>query len=132
MKRPPRWTEMPETQKAKIREAGRKRAAYLRKWRKEHPDHQHSYTLVKRHGLNREKYNEMCTGQKNRCAICGEPETKKMGQTVMRLSVDHDHKTDTIRQLLCSRCNAVLGLVYDNAKLLTRMVAYLKKHGGNG
>lgn len=35
------------------------------------------------------------------CAICNKPSSSFM----KRLSVDHNHKTDKIRGLLCYRCN---------------------------
>lgn len=59
------------------------------------------------------------------CGICGKPGSafKK------RLSVDHNHKTDQIRGLLCFRCNKfILGRqTIDTAK---RMLAYLLKYEG--
>ncbi len=50
------------------------------------------------------------------------------GANLGKLIVDHDHETGKIRELLCNRCNVVLGKVDDNAELLLRMVAYLKAH----
>ena len=50
------------------------------------------------------------------CTICGD-ETN--------LVVDHDHKTDQIRGLLCNRCNKGLGLFRDNPEFLLYARIYL-------
>jgi hypothetical protein len=50
------------------------------------------------------------------CTICGEEET---------LVVDHDHKTNQIRGMLCNRCNKGLGLFRDNPDLLEYARIYL-------
>jgi hypothetical protein len=59
--------------------------------------------------------------QNNSCLICGKKETKR------RLSVDHNHKTGKVRGLLCSHCNHILGLSYDNIKILQSAINYLNK-----
>ena len=44
-----------------------------------------------------------------------------------RLAVDHDHTTNAVRGLLCSKCNhELLGAAHDSLELLERAVAYLK------
>lgn len=62
------------------------------------------YNLQAKFGLTLEDYDNMLEYQKGVCAICGE--TNSSGT---RLAVDHDHKTDEIRGLLCQRCNTHLG-----------------------
>jgi hypothetical protein len=64
------------------------------------------------------------------CAICRCPETRTVKGVVQRLSVDHNHTTGQTRQLLCSKCNPVLGLVGEKIETLLSMVDYLKRHGG--
>lgn len=65
----------------------------------------------------------MLAAQGGVCAICGE--TNASGRD---LSVDHDHETGEIRQLLCSNCNTGIGLLKDNPELLIKASAYLMKH----
>lgn len=42
--------------------------------------------------------------------------------------VDHDHNTNKIRGLLCSRCNMGLGFFDDSIEGLTKAINYLKKY----
>lgn len=53
--------------------------------------------------------------------ICGEPKTKK------DLAVDHCHKTNVIRGLLCGRCNPALGYLQDSPDLARRAALYLEE-----
>lgn len=62
----------------------------------------------------------LISNQKDLCAIC----KKKT-----KLVVDHDHKTDRVRGLLCTRCNLVLGQCGDDPQLLTELVKYLTDLG---
>lgn len=52
------------------------------------------------------------------CAICGAPPKTR------RLHIDHDHKTGTVRGLLCHRCNRALPTWVDEG-WLTRAAEYL-------
>jgi len=71
------------------------------------------------YGLTLEDYDTMLVEQNNSCAICN--------RTVEgNLFVDHDHKTDGVRGLLCNSCNLGLGYFYDNVDFLTQAVLYLK------
>ena len=53
------------------------------------------------------------------CSICFEAQAN---------ATDHCHRTGKYRSNLCRRCNLVLGFVKDDAALLGRMIAYLKRH----
>jgi hypothetical protein len=82
------------------------------------------------YGLSSEKYEQMVKKQKGKCAICGKAETRKLNGSVVRLSVDHDHKTGKVRELLCNHCNAMLGFVNDDVELLKKVIYYLEKNRG--
>lgn len=60
---------------------------------------------------------------KGLCSIC-----KKQCSSGKKLSIDHCHKTNKVRGLLCSNCNLGIGKFYDNPLLLKRAVSYLKKY----
>lgn len=48
-----------------------------------------------------------------------------------RLFVDHCHKTNKIRGLLCINCNNGLGAFKDNVFSLNRAIQYLKENNGD-
>lgn len=93
----------------------------------------HGQQVARRYGITRDQYWELYAFQQGRCAICMIATGK-----AKRLSVDHDHKVCTgshdpkngcpecIRGLLCSRCNAFLGVVRDRVEAFDRGTAYLK------
>ena len=77
--------------------------------------------MKKRYGLTKEDYNDLLAAQNGGCAICLNPETQGR-----KLSVDHCHATNEIRGLLCSKCNAALGLLNDDTNILINAINYLK------
>jgi hypothetical protein len=80
---------------------------------------------LKKLGWTVELFEATKIAQNNLCAICKQshPSNKK------RLSVDHDHDTNMPRGLLCSNCNAGLGMFKDNSYLLELAAIYLRKYG---
>lgn len=60
------------------------------------------------------------------CAICGEADDQR---PVKRLVVDHNHRTDGIRALLCTTCNLGLGAFKDDIDRITKAIEYLRRHG---
>lgn len=44
-----------------------------------------------------------------------------------KLHIDHNHKTGTIRGMLCGSCNRALGLAQDSAEVLRKLAAYLER-----
>jgi hypothetical protein len=88
------------------------------------PERTRNNDLKRNYGITLQEHQEMYNNQNGRCAIC-----KKEGDGKWKkLCVDHDHETGKVRQLLCRRCNMVLGQVYDNISLLEEHIKYLKKH----
>jgi hypothetical protein len=55
--------------------------------------------------LTQEDYAKLKKKQRGRCALCKRRKAKG------HLCVDHDHKTDKIRGLLCNGCNTALGFL---------------------
>jgi hypothetical protein len=74
------------------------------------------------------KYSEMLVKQEYKCGICRKPETiLSTNGKVKNLAVDHCHKTNIVRGLLCERCNRAIGLLRDNYKNCLSASMYLRK-----
>lgn len=88
------------------------------------PEVQRENKLKKAFGITLATYNIMLESQDHVCAICGMPELVQNRS----LSVDHDHKTGKIRQLLCGNCNHALGKFKDDPELCIKAAEYLTRH----
>ncbi len=80
------------------------------------------YQKKTKYGLNAEEYYSMFRKQNNKCAICGQNFSDSN-----KAFVDHCHKTNKVRGLLCTRCNTLLGMARDNTSILENAITYLKK-----
>ena len=83
--------------------------------------------VERRYGLASGRYDQMLRDQSGVCAICGEPETEKHKGAVKPLSVDHDHDTNQVRGLLCTKCNRGISMFRDNPFLMEAAAEYLRK-----
>jgi hypothetical protein len=75
------------------------------------------------------EYEQLLTTQNGRCAICktDKNNTTRSGK-IKKFNIDHCHKTNKVRALLCSFCNSLLGYVKDSIEILESAINYLKKH----
>lgn len=84
-----------------------KRNKRLREYRKKNPyvmkNIDRKRNLKHKYGITVDEYNEMFKRQKGKCFICS--------ITGKKLVVDHCHKTNEVRKLLCHGCNTVLGKI---------------------
>lgn len=79
--------------------------------------------LFKNMGLSIGEYKQMEEAQGGVCMICGRPPCG--GQR--RLSVDHEHATGRIRDLLCKFCNLMIGNAMEDTRILEKAILYLRK-----
>ncbi len=78
-------------------------------------------------GITHEQRDQLLKEQGNKCACCG---TKDPG-SVKGWHVDHCHKTDKIRGVLCATCNIALGHAGDSIEKLKQMITYLEEQRWN-
>ena len=73
-------------------------------------------------------YQKLLDEQQGCCAICG----RHHSRFKKRLSLDHNHKTDKIRGLLCWRCNyKILSSWADDIDISKNVIKYLSKNSVN-
>lgn len=77
---------------------------------------------LRKWGMRAEGYERMLYAQDCACAICG---ATTPGGGRRHFSIDHCHKTGSIRGLLCGRCNTGLGMFRDNPAALRKAAEYL-------
>jgi hypothetical protein len=68
-----------------------------------------------------EEYDKKLKEQNYRCDICN----RHRDEFKRNLSVDHDHKTGKVRNLLCTICNSNVAVVEDKLQIIQK---YLNKH----
>jgi hypothetical protein len=92
-----------------------------RKFNKENPIKRKNSMLKYQYGITLIDYNKMFEQQKGKCAIC----KRHQNNLTRTLSVDHNHKTNKVRALLCVTCNTDVSVVENR---LEEMLNYLNKH----
>jgi prolyl oligopeptidase PreP (S9A serine peptidase family) len=92
-----------------------------KKYNKENPDKRKSAILKYEYGITLDQYNEMFKAQEGKCAIC----QRHQNELTRTLCVDHNHKTNKVRSLLCLTCNTDVSVVENR---LEEMTKYLNKH----
>lgn len=99
-----------------------------KKWAEENKErnqyHRWKIKLKKKYGLTPEGYIRLLELQNYKCKICGIPHHENN----RKLAVDHCHKTNKIRGLLCKKCNGGLGIFDDKIESLEKAIDYLKEY----
>ena len=90
-------------------------------WSNNNPEKRRSNRLEKRYGITLEEYNQILKKQNECCKICKRHQTEFM----INLAVDHDHKTNKVRGLLCMGCNRALGYFRDSPECCNTAADYL-------
>jgi len=76
------------------------------------------------YNITLQEYQVMLDKCEHRCMIC---DTHKSDCSDVKLFVDHCHKTNAVRGLLCRHCNSMLGFSRDSTKTLLRAATYLRR-----
>src|SRR5215472_1574 len=76
--------------------------------------------ILQTYGISQEQHDQMLEEQHYLCALCGAELTDDVVP-----SIDHSHDTDTIRGIVCRKCNLMLGLAEDDPKILFMGAKYL-------
>lgn len=93
-----------------------------------YPEKVHNKELKYKYGITVDEYNIMLSNQNNKCKICNNEElTKGRSGKVRKMAVDHCHKTNKVRGLLCAKCNQGIGLLNDDIEVLKQAIKYLEE-----
>lgn len=77
---------------------------------------------LNKYKISLEDYNDLFNKQNGSCAGC----KRHQSEFSKRFAIDHCHKTNKIRGLLCMQCNLTLGMINDNTDVLSNLINYLK------
>lgn len=80
----------------------------------------------RKYGITLEQYDLMRKQQNYCCAICKTSET----ESGKKMFVDHNHQTGAVRKLLCTQCNAGIGMLQDNPEIMERAAKYVRDNNG--
>ena len=82
-------------------------------------DQRKNWHLKTMYNITLNDYKKILKSQNNVCAICMKKDKYKM------LAVDHCHKTNKVRGLLCQKCNRAIGQLDENINSLKNAIKYL-------
>lgn len=89
------------------------------------PEKSRNAHLKRTYGITTDDYNSMFAKQEGHCLGCD----RHQSELKQKLHVDHCHKTNEVRGLLCFNCNQALGNVSDSINRLNSLIDYLRSFG---
>lgn len=109
-----------EAQRLRFQNASPEYLAELK--RRSKSDAYRNTVLMRLFKISLDDYNTMVLHQLDKCAICEEDFPDYSSR-----NVDHDHITNKVRGLLCSKCNLALGNFKDNILNMQAAMNYLNR-----
>lgn len=109
-----------------------RRQKYMKEWRKNNPTNitkhaRRKYFLKYKYGLTPDDFNRMMKEQDSCCFIC-----KDKFNSIRATRIDHCHTTGKIRNILCMKCNLILGFIKEDILIAQKIVEYIRTHKGAG
>lgn len=75
----------------------------------------------RKYNLTVEEFENKKNLQNNLCITC------KRDFNTVKPVIDHNHKTNEVRGILCYACNSAIGLLMEDENVIWNMLEYLKK-----
>jgi hypothetical protein len=107
--------------RAKYASNKEKHTATVIRWIENNPRQVKNTYLLKKYKITLEQYETLFQKQDGRCALCSKHQTELR----ISLAVDHCHKTNKIRGLLCDTCNRGIGFLKEDKEILAKAIDYL-------
>jgi len=101
------------------------------RWASRSPKRRLVQHLKYKYGITHEEFIGAWDSQEGKCSICliELPDLMVYENRRRMYAIDHNHETGEFRGILCNRCNALLGMAKDSARILARAIGYLEKNG---
>lgn len=118
------------------RSENKKRSAKIvQDWKDRNPEKVYTGKLRREYNISFEEFQIILKNQNSMCSIClikiEKPYIAKK-LNIESVYVDHCHKTNKIRGLLCQHCNTGIGFFRDNIEIMKNAINYLKQSSNDG
>ena len=94
------------------------RSAYMKAYNLKNKDRIRDAKFQRKYGLTLTEYDLLWEKQGRKCYVCW--------ATDRTFHLDHCHKTNKVRGILCSQCNHAIGLFQDNPNHMRRAADYVE------
>jgi DNA mismatch repair ATPase MutL len=98
---------------------------YNKAYREKNHDKSRHRTVKYKYGLTSSEYDSLVEQSGGTCPICGILFDWIDRHKANRPCVDHCHESGKIRGLICGKCNAALGMFYDDISILEKAIQWL-------
>lgn len=117
-----------EIRRLKYAENPGKYIAKVTKFRKENPEKIRDTKLKQAYGVGTKYFTAKLKEQGGGCAGCGRYRKVLWRGKEVEMALDHCHKTNTPRGVLCIKCNRAYGLLEENIETMQNLIEYTNKY----
>ena len=120
-----RYWENPEFHRERTRNFIEKKREIYNENRRNNRQKTYITESARRYGVDRSVIEKLI--QITNCEICGISVSLKSENTHHKPNIDHCHKTNKVRGLLCGYCNNLIGRAKDDVEILKAAITYLER-----
>jgi len=101
------------------------------RWKSRSPQKRLEQHLKYKYGITHKEFTKAWNKQDGKCSICDKelPDLMTYDNRRRGYAIDHNHETGKFRGILCTKCNSLLGMAEDSARILAKAIGYLEQNG---